>query len=711
MKLLSLILIASGIANALTTATVASGANLQTAITAAATYQDGTLCEDYILSIEAGATFTGTFNLPAKTCKKYIRLRSSRIKELPGDTRVTTSQAALMAKLTYTSDPVSTITTSDGAAYYALEGLEITTTNLGGAILSIGSGNETTEAQLPNHIIIDRSYIHGSPLVDGPIRGFLLAGRFIEITNSVIREIHKNGYDTQAIWCAQCLGPILIKNNMLSAAGENFMAGGGGCYIDSNGNYNYLGTGSYANTSCIFLPGQSQSNIRLIGNHFWKDPAWALDNDTQNPFVSHTAVPTRVCTVGEYYQRSTNSQWYICTNAAGTWSTTGTTPSLYTVKTLLELKDGRNVDAFGNVLENTWLGTGSPNDNVFLFNQNGNFTPNYDIQDIHYWGNRAINTHSMVSMGNTAYIFPQLNAGSVTRTRRVTIDHNVFDRTASAASARGLSSDSYQRGVSVIGPSPTDYGSGPVTQSDIGFENFTYRHNTLYGSPDKGVDQLIRSNGDYFPQAYGVNIYSDNVWTAPVTAAFVFSGQSANYCTWTDVVPRSGAVAQIMRETVAGTISTGACPNTWPSDTRNATAITDILTDPANGDFSIKSSFTACKGTDPEGRDCGADWALVSAATATAVSGAANGFLDFRLRGEAPTSSGVVIQYTAPSAAACTVAISASPGLGSPIGSPTQARVGKAGTVTLASGLSGATLYYYGVTCAGVQLRGTFRTN
>jgi hypothetical protein len=57
--------------------------------------------------VQAGVTLTGGFVLPKKNGTGEIVIQSSRINELPNETRVNPSQSALFAKLqTTSSDPI-----------------------------------------------------------------------------------------------------------------------------------------------------------------------------------------------------------------------------------------------------------------------------------------------------------------------------------------------------------------------------------------------------------------------------------------------------------------------------------------------------------------------------------------------------------------------------------------------------------------------------
>ena len=69
------------------TLVVPAGGNLQAAI-------NGAAAGDTIV-LDAGATYTGPFTLPAKSGDSYTTIQSSRISEITG--RVTPSQSGLLA--------------------------------------------------------------------------------------------------------------------------------------------------------------------------------------------------------------------------------------------------------------------------------------------------------------------------------------------------------------------------------------------------------------------------------------------------------------------------------------------------------------------------------------------------------------------------------------------------------------------------------------
>jgi len=120
-------------------------------------------------------------------------------------------------------------------------------------LLSTDNG-QTSTWDLQSFIIIDRCYVHGD-LVNAASHvihniGFnVISGAIVD---SDIRYAVSPGSDSQAIIVTNSPGPILIQNNFISAATENIMFGGADPHITN----------------------LTPSDITIVGNHFWKDPAW-----------------------------------------------------------------------------------------------------------------------------------------------------------------------------------------------------------------------------------------------------------------------------------------------------------------------------------------------------------------------------------------------------------------------------------------------------
>jgi hypothetical protein len=217
---LVLILGASALPANAATHVVPAGGDLQAALTAA---QPG----DVIL-LESGATYTGNFRLPLKAEGGYITVRTDAPpSQLPGPgVRITPAYAPVLAKIrSGNSSPA--LATMAGTHHWRFEHLEFQATTGGnGDIIALGAGSsQTLLSQQPHHLVFDRVYIHGDPVV-GQKRGIALNSGDTEIVNSYIADIKARGVDAQAICGWNGTGPYRIENNYLEASGENVMFGG-----------------------------------------------------------------------------------------------------------------------------------------------------------------------------------------------------------------------------------------------------------------------------------------------------------------------------------------------------------------------------------------------------------------------------------------------------------------------------------------------------
>jgi hypothetical protein len=201
------------------TINVAAGGNLQAAI-------DQALPGDVVM-LQAGATFTGNFRLPNKSGSGWIIIRSSAADAdlPPPGMRVTPDMSALMPKLiTPNVDPV--IYTDAAAHHYRFIGVEfgvVAGTDIYN-IVSFG-GDQTSLAETPHDLIIDRCYIHGNADRNAR-RGVMINSASTAIIDSYISDIHEVGADSQAVCGWNGPGPFKIVNNHLEGAAENFMLGG-----------------------------------------------------------------------------------------------------------------------------------------------------------------------------------------------------------------------------------------------------------------------------------------------------------------------------------------------------------------------------------------------------------------------------------------------------------------------------------------------------
>ena len=202
------------------TITVATAGDLQAALVTA---QPG---DTVVLS--AGKTFVGNFTLPAKRGDAFITLQSSPDPRLPAEGgRIDPAHAPQLAKLRSPNGSPALQTAPD-AHHWRIQLLEFQA-NAGGVgdIITLGDGStaQTSLAQVPHDLIVDRCYVHGAADL-GQKRGVALNSASTTISGSYIADIKAVGQDSQAINGWNGPGPFVIANNYLEAAGENLLFGG-----------------------------------------------------------------------------------------------------------------------------------------------------------------------------------------------------------------------------------------------------------------------------------------------------------------------------------------------------------------------------------------------------------------------------------------------------------------------------------------------------
>jgi len=321
---------------------VNAGSNLQTAINSAN-------CGD-IVELQAGATFTGLFTLPAKACddQHWIIIRTSAPDTSlpPEGTRLTPCYAGvvslpgrppfhcsttqnLVPKIAY---PQSTgsgpITLASGANHYRLLGLEITRVAGTG---SIGALMLMQKGGTADHIVIDRVWLHGTAQ-DETGRGVHLNGMtFFSVIDSYFSDFHCISVigactDAQDVVGGSGMnpgGPYKIVNNFLEASGESILFGGGPATT-------------------------TPTDIEIRRNHFFKPLQWMpgaagfVGSITGNPFI---------------------------------------------VKNHFELKNAQRVLLEGNVLENDWGGFSQHGFSILLtprnqYKDNTNVCPICQVTDV-----------------------------------------------------------------------------------------------------------------------------------------------------------------------------------------------------------------------------------------------------------------------------------------------------------------------------------------
>ncbi len=264
---------------------VNAGGDLQAALNSAH-------CGDTI-QLQAGATFSGRFVVPAKNCDNnhWIIVRTSSpdsalpaegqratpcyagVASLPGRPPYSCSNAKnVMAKVQMPNPGDGPFQLVSGANYYRFIGLEITRpsgTSGPAVLISIWGVGGTAD-----HLVLDRSWLHGQ-VQDETHNAITLDGMTnVAVVDSYFNDFHcisvtGSCTDSHAVSGGNGnnpAGPFKIQNNFLEASGEAVMFGGGEATLTA-------------------------TDIEILNNHFWKPWQWMkgspnfVGGPNGNPFI------------------------------------------------------------------------------------------------------------------------------------------------------------------------------------------------------------------------------------------------------------------------------------------------------------------------------------------------------------------------------------------------------------------------------------------
>src|SRR6266850_1479411 len=250
---------------------VNAGGNLQAAL-------NNAFCGDTI-ELQAGAIFTGTFTLPAKSCDsgRWIVVRTSAadsslpaegqratpcyagVISLPGRPAYPcTNPQKVMARIEYGKSGDGPLIFSNGANHYRLIGLEITRTagvKSAPTLVSVAPGGSA------DHIIVDRSWLHGTTHDETRVGVRVNGTNYVAVVDSYFTDFHCTAgtgtcTDAHAVGGGNGNhqdGPYKIENNFLEASGESVMFGGGAATVTA-------------------------TDIEIRRNHFFKPWQWMPGN-------------------------------------------------------------------------------------------------------------------------------------------------------------------------------------------------------------------------------------------------------------------------------------------------------------------------------------------------------------------------------------------------------------------------------------------------
>jgi hypothetical protein len=435
------------------------GANLQQAL-------NNAHCGDTLL-LQAGATFTGNYSLPAKPCddQHWIVIRTSApdsalpregrrispcyagVASLPGRPSFScATPTKVMARLMATD--AGPLTLASGSSHYRIgPGLEITRPLTSSMYVDL-----VVASAAANHIVIDRDWIHGVPKYD-TVRGVILSGvTYAAIVESYLNDFHCAALisacvDSQAI--AGGTGSISqgiwkIHDNFLEASAETILFGG------------------------VINNSITPADIEISNNHMFKPLTWMPG---QPGFVGRPNNDATKCI-----------------------TTPGYCP--FVVKNLFELKNAQRLLLEGNILENCWPGFTQFGAAIVVNGMNpANRTLSYiSVMDFTVRYNHTSHTASVFSLAN-----PGPNNLPI---GRISIHDNIFDDV----------SPKYQYGgTSAVFAGVYTY----CSESMCGNGNVSVNHNTeLITQPIKWFAAVGAVNGAIPNWTYTNNIVSINAGLA-----------------------------------------------------------------------------------------------------------------------------------------------------------------------------------------------------
>jgi len=210
-----------------------------------------------VIELANGGKWSGNFVLPnyGSETTEWVLIRPADMSNVPAQgTRMTAGLAASASlPILESINNQGALTTEVAAHHFRLIGIEVTVPShiTNGGLLRMGSGYETTIAELPHHLVFDRVYVHGTPTGNAR-RGIVLNCGWAAVVDSALTELHEQGSDSQAICAWNGSGPFHIENNMFEAASENIMFGGGDPAV----------------------PGLIATDVTIARNYFTKQMVW-----------------------------------------------------------------------------------------------------------------------------------------------------------------------------------------------------------------------------------------------------------------------------------------------------------------------------------------------------------------------------------------------------------------------------------------------------
>jgi hypothetical protein len=505
---------------------VPAGGNLQAALDAA---QGGD-----VITLASGATYVGNFILRAKpgVTTPIVLRTAAPDSSLPAPgVRMTPNYAPLLAKIKSPTNAPA-LRAAAGAHHWTIMLLEFPANNKGyHEIIALGRNDstQTTLAQVPYELRLDRIYVHGDPLV-GQRRGIGLNSRDTVIVNSWVSDCKAIGQDSQAIGGANGPGNYLIENNYLEGAGENVMFGGADPMIPNLVTTNVVFRRNHLRKPLewrnAIVPTATNVTANAVagggtlpaGTYYYKVVARGpMSEATQPKSAASVQVSAAVSAGGavtiswspvkgavDYlvYGRAAGAQnlywkttgvFFTDTGAAGTsGSPSGATR--WAVKNIFELKNAQDVLIEGNVMENLWLADQPGYAVLFTPRNQSGGAPWVIVQRVLFRHNIVRHVAGGVNILGRDDLHPSQV------TRDITIQNNLFDDMTSATwgSARFL----------ILGDGPDnvviDHNTAVGTNSAVMW---------LYGAPSTNVRYTnnMSRHGSFGIMASAIGFGNDSI--------------------------------------------------------------------------------------------------------------------------------------------------------------------------------------------------------
>lgn len=368
-----------------TTYTVSACNTLQSTLDTAAA---ASASLNHAININVGLTCTGPYVLPAHNSGSgWIVIRSSNYASLPAEgTRISTSDATNMPTIKYgQASENAAIYAASNAQRYRFVGINFTDNNsytVNYAFIQTGRGG--SGGTNTGYFVFDRVLFR--PTSNIPTGRAIYADA--DVGNVAIIDSYCSGVygttsligDTQCFLFISNAGPILIRNNYLSAAGENVMFCGGEPF-NINVNQQYM-----------------PKDITIQRNLFEKETStWNTDNGYTVKTLFETKCGNRILVEGNIFQNQTGYQGDVAFRL--------TPRNEYVNPSYIEVSD---LTIRHNIVRNVanWINAIASDDGSVdpgTFPTSGSYS-NHSKR----W---AIHNNLVYGLGNTCY--PSTNCGSV----------------------------------------------------------------------------------------------------------------------------------------------------------------------------------------------------------------------------------------------------------------------------------------------------------